>query len=164
MGKVGEGELGSREHEAPGFNLCGPKSMLGESWRAPDLILNGYLLNNSLILCSILPWPTSYLSYRSGHQTDPKLSELCLSVLLAEMLSGHSDATENCSNLSYVVHIMFQDVSLKAHYRKLMLSYYCQTADFMSSANWRKFLKKYVLQVCNTAVHSYGFSPRSWLM
>jgi hypothetical protein len=47
------GKLGSREHETLRFNLHVRKSNLGERWKCPDLILNGYLLKILLILCSL---------------------------------------------------------------------------------------------------------------
>jgi hypothetical protein len=47
------GKLGSRKRDTLGINLYGWKSILGERRRGPDLILNGYLLKNSLILFTI---------------------------------------------------------------------------------------------------------------
>jgi hypothetical protein len=61
---------------------------------SPDLILNGHLLNDSLILCAIYETKVyrgsaSHVPYRSGHQTHPNHSELCLPVASAEPLPGH---------------------------------------------------------------------------
>jgi hypothetical protein len=101
----------------------------------------------------------NYISYRSGHQTHPNHSKLCLPVASAETLPGHSDATKKCSDPSHVVHITFQGVSFEALARRQMVSHYCQTANSLLPANSRKFTKNSVLQVYNTTIHSYNISP-----
>jgi hypothetical protein len=165
-------KLLSREHETLRFNSSGQKSILGESWKSPDLILKGYLLNNSLILCTILVYQSKYCRgrpLRFLQERTPNTPEtfrgVSSNVFSSEVAWSHWRYKKYCSNPSHVLHtrIKFQCASLESFSRKLMLWQYFQTADCLSPANWRKVPKESILQVYNTAMHCYDISPNSWL-
>lgn len=104
-------KLGSQKHEIFRFNLCEWDLNIRECWRSPDLNFNSCqkkFVYYALFIKIIVPWSTSYISYRQAPNTPEPFWAVSSSDQQRCCLV--TDSTKRCFNPSHVVHIILQVV------------------------------------------------------